>query len=184
MGKQLTLLLGGARSGKSNLAQHMGQQSGQSVLFVATAAALDAEMAARISAHRAARPSGWQTLEAQSGVGRAIRQYQQPYDFLVLDCITLLVSNCLMALPENAPAAEAHAVIVTEIEELIAAYAASPAGWVIVSNEVGMGLVPPYPLGRVYRDELGYANQRLAQAAGRVALLVAGLPLWLKGIGV
>jgi adenosylcobinamide kinase/adenosylcobinamide-phosphate guanylyltransferase len=184
MGKQLTLLLGGARSGKSSLAQQMGQQSGQSVLFVATAAALDAEMAARISAHRAARPSGWQTLEAQSEVGRAIRQQEHSYDFLVLDCITLLVSNCLVALPENTPAAESHALIVTEIEELIAAYAASSAEWIIVSNEVGMGLVPPYPLGRVYRDELGYANQRLTQAAGRVALLVAGLPLWLKGAGV
>jgi adenosylcobinamide kinase / adenosylcobinamide-phosphate guanylyltransferase len=177
LGKRLTLLLGGARSGKSNLAQAMAEAASGKILFVATAGAFDDEMAARIAAHRAARPANWATLEAQANVGKAIQDWPDPPDFLVLDCITLLVSNRLM----DIPAADAHQAILEETSGLLAAYQSSRAEWVIVSNEVGLGLVPPYPLGRLYRDELGYANQRLAEAADRVAFLVAGLPLWLKG---
>ena len=176
MGKRLTLILGGARSGKSNLAQKMAEAADGQILFVATAAALDEEMAARIAAHRASRPSGWATLEAPVQVGKAIQAWAAPVDFLVLDCITLLVSNRVIEIPE----AEAHQAIMSETANLLEAYQASRAEWVIVSNEVGLGLVPPYPLGRLYRDELGYANQRLAEAADRVAFMVAGLPLWLK----
>ncbi len=183
MGKSLTLILGGARSGKSTLAQAMAQAAGGRVLFVATAAALDGEMAARIAAHRAARPAGWATLEAQTRVGAAIRAWPDPADTVLLDCLTLLVSNRLVALPEDAPAEATHRAVLEEVDGLLAAYNASPTDWIIVSNEVGLGLVPPYPLGRLYRDELGYANQRLAQAASRVAFLVAGLPLWLKSAG-
>jgi adenosylcobinamide kinase/adenosylcobinamide-phosphate guanylyltransferase len=183
MRKRLTLILGGARSGKSTLAQTMAEQAGGRVLFTATAAALDDEMTARITAHQASRPTQWGTLEAQTNVAQAIQRWSKPFDFLVLDCVTLLVSNLLVALPEDVPTVKAHQAVTEEIEALVSAYTASPAEWVIVSNEVGLGLVPPYPLGRLYRDELGYANQRLAQTADRVAFLVAGLPLWLKGSG-
>jgi adenosylcobinamide kinase / adenosylcobinamide-phosphate guanylyltransferase len=180
LGKSLSLILGGARSGKSQFAQQHIEATGQPALYVATATAGDAEMAARIAAHRATRASTWQTLEVANHVGAAIRS-APPYDWLLLDCLTLLATNLLVDLPEPVNEFDYYALLDAEIAELLAAYAASPAHWVIVSNEVGLGLVPPYPLGRYFRDGLGRANQRLAQAADRVIFMVAGLPLFVKG---
>jgi adenosylcobinamide kinase / adenosylcobinamide-phosphate guanylyltransferase len=178
--KSLILILGGARSGKSAYAQSLAAQHGGSVLYVATAEAGDAEMAARIAAHRESRPAEWQTLEAPRNVGQAIRSCPGQCDTVLLDCLTLLANNIIVPLPEDATAEQAEAALGDEVDGLLEAYQFGRAGWIIVSNEVGLGLVPPYPLGRIYRDALGRANQRLASAADEVLFMVAGLPLRVK----
>ncbi len=181
----ITLILGGARSGKSAYAQRLAQaRGGDRVLFVATAQALDEEMQARIAAHRAERPAAWLTLEAPRNVGDAIaRQIQtmaSPPAVVVIDCLTLLVSNVLVAQGESPDPDTAEAAALAEIDELLAVAHNTRGEWILISNEVGMGLVPPYPLGRVYRDVLGRVNQRVAAAADEVLLLIAGLPWHLK----
>ena len=178
----LTLILGGARSGKSSYAERLALQNGGSVLYVATAQAGDAEMEARIQAHRARRPATWRTLEAPLKVGAAVCQAleQEPADVGLLDCLTLLASNVILRLPETAVESEAIQTLLEEVDALLACMEKSNARWIIVSNEVGMGLVPPYPLGRVYRDALGRANQKLAAAAEEVVFMVAGCPLRLN----
>jgi adenosylcobinamide kinase/adenosylcobinamide-phosphate guanylyltransferase len=181
MSRKMTLILGGARSGKSAWAQKMAAEGGRPVLYVATATAGDEEMAARIAAHRAERPAHWRTLETPLQVGAAITATMPSgVDLVLVDCLTLLANNVLGPLPETISAAEAEAALAAEVDGLLAAYLAGSAEWIIVSNEVGLGLVPPYPLGRLYRDALGRANQRLAAAADTVLFMVAGLPLTLK----
>ena len=180
MGKKLTLILGGARSGKSRYAEKLAREQGQTVLYVATAEAGDEEMATRIARHRAERPAHWQTLEAPIQVGAAIRAAKSDAGVVLIDCLTLLAGNVLAPLPEPVTAAAAEAALNAEIDDLLAAYAASPASWLIVSNEVGLGIVPAYPLGRIYRDALGQANQRLAATADRVIIMIAGLPMIVK----
>ena len=179
MGKSLTLILGGARSGKSSYAQKLMEESGDPVLFVATATAGDKEMAARIQAHRLSRPPHWTTLEAPLSAGAAIRKADFQGNVL-LDCLTLLASNVLMTCPEPLEEAAYRRKMEQEIADLAAAYEAQRGEWVIVSNEVGLGLVPPTLLGRSYRDALGRANQQLAAAADRVLLMVAGIPMQVK----
>jgi adenosylcobinamide kinase/adenosylcobinamide-phosphate guanylyltransferase len=180
MAKRLILLLGGARSGKSAFAENWAAAHGERVLFVATAEALDEEMRERIARHRDQRAAHWRTLEAPVQVGAAIKRLDSGPDVVVIDCITLLASNVLLRLPEEVPEAGYSAALMNEINEMLEVYAESNATWLIVSNEVGMGLVPPYRLGRLFRDGLGRANQRLAGAADEVLLLVAGLPWHLK----
>lgn len=174
----MTLILGGARSGKSALAEKIARDSKTSVLFVATATAGDEEMASRIRSHRTSRPAGWQTLETPLNVGRSLKATGA--DVIIVDCITLLVNNILLALPENTSEDTVMESIHAEMGDLIAAQARLGGQWLVVSNEVGLGLVPPYPLGRLYRDALGRANQILAAAASRVIFMVAGLPLTVK----
>jgi len=175
MGKSLIFLVGGARSGKSYYAENWARDNGKDVLFVATAQAFDDEMRERISAHRESRPAHWQTLEAPVNVGQAIQVKSDIYDTVVVDCMTLLASNVLLSLPEDCTQTDADKAILGEVDALLVAYEKSSATWLIVSNEVGMGLVPPYRLGRLYRDALGRANQRIAQQADDVMLFVAGL---------
>lgn len=188
MSSTLTLILGGARSGKSAYAQQLAHaRGGSNVLYVATALAFDDEMAARIASHRAERPAGWQTLEAAQGVGAAVTRYLdtavvRPAVILV-DCLTLLATNVLLPFGEMPDPRAAEEAVLAEVDQLLESVRQSQTGWIVVSNEVGMGLVPPYPLGRVYRDALGRANQRLATAAEEVLLMVAGLPWTLKSCG-
>ena len=176
----LTLILGGARSGKSSYAEKLAAQR-ERVLYVATAQAWDEEMAQRIANHKAQRPAHWRTLEAARDVGAAIAAAGGDAEIVLIDCLTLLASNVIVALTEGAGEADATAALLAEVDGLLAAYAASPAEWIIVSNEVGLGIVPAYPLGRIYRDALGRANQRLAAAADCVLFMVAGLPMRVKG---
>ena len=183
MSRKMTLILGGARSGKSSHAQRLAAECAPNVWYVATAAAGDEEMRRRIAAHQAERPAGWQTLEAQRGVGPALlaAAAAQPPAVVLLDCLTLLTSNILLAHPDETPEQTLQAALDEELDDLLTAYRSLSAEWFIVSNEVGLGLVPPYPLGRIYRDLLGRANQRLAQQADTVLFMVAGLPLKVKG---
>ena len=181
MNRTLALILGGARSGKSSYAQKRAyERGGDDVLFVATAQALDDEMQTRIEAHRCDRPATWRTLEAPRHTGEAIARSESSAIVLV-DCLTLLVSNAVLALPESASAVEAEAVALAEVDELIAAYRRGTASWIVISNEVGLGLVPETPLGRVYRDILGKAHQLIARHATRVYFIVAGIPVKIKG---
>ena len=181
MGK-LTLILGGARSGKSAEAVRIAQANrGSQVLCVATAESGDDEMRFRIEKHRAERPADWHTLEAQHDVGQAIRRQPGSYANIFVDCITLLVSNLLVDRPD--PYAEAvQTEVAEEISALVQAAKAMPAEshTIVFSNEVGAGLAPLTPLGRAYRDLLGRANQTLAAAADTAVLMVAGMPVTLK----
>lgn len=182
MGK-LTLILGGARSGKSSYAETLVAQHRGQVLYIATAQALDEEMRARIEAHRQKRPGDWQTLELASNVGEYLLAHPSQMDLILLDCLTLLVSNLvLQAAPDLDHPDESSATksVEAEVARLLEAIHSTPAYWVIVSNEVGQGLVPPYPVGRIYRDSLGWANQQLAQAADKVIFMVAGIPTVIK----
>jgi adenosylcobinamide kinase / adenosylcobinamide-phosphate guanylyltransferase len=177
----LTFILGGARSGKSSYAQSLAEESGKSVTFIATAQALDDEMSARIQKHRVGRPVNWDTLEIPSEVASHIQRIKS--EVIILDCVTLLVSNLLMQFVQNDLVSEApfKLALQKEVEELIAAMRGQKQDWMIISNEVGLGLVPPYQMGRVYRDLLGWANQRLAREADKVILMVAGIPMIVKG---
>jgi adenosylcobinamide kinase/adenosylcobinamide-phosphate guanylyltransferase len=186
---ELTLILGGARAGKSAFAERLVADYGRCVLYVATAEIKDDEMRARIEAHRARRPPTWATVEAATRVGAALLEARPAPDAILVDCITLLVTNLVLAhsgeeeMVDAAAEEAADAAVNAEIEALLKAQAQLGLPTVLVSNELGLGLVPPYPLGRLYRDVLGRANQRLAAAADRVYLVVAGLPMALKGGG-
>ncbi len=179
--RTLTLILGGARSGKSTqalaLAREVAGSTGR-VLFAATAEARDDDMATRIAAHRRERPAGWDTLEEPRTLASALAAAADGYDVVVIDCLTLWVSNLL---PGDNPAAEA-ATVTAQTEALLATYRGGAASWIIVSNEVGLGLVPLTPLGRSYRDILGTVNRLVATAADRVTLMVAGVGLDIKSV--
>ncbi len=177
---KITLILGGARSGKSSHAQYLAEQTGKSVTFLATAQALDDEMSARIQKHRSERPSHWDTLEISCDIAEYAPQIKS--DVVILDCITLLISNLLMQFVKDDLVDETPymSTVQKEIEELIARMREQNQDWLIVSNEVGLGLVPPYQMGRVYRDAIGWANQRLAREADKVIFMVAGIPMAIK----
>ncbi len=183
---RLTLILGGARSGKSSHALALARQRARQVVFVATATAGDAEMAARIARHRTERPAHWETRELPHHVGAALEAAPPQADLLLLDDLTLLVSNVLLTTLGEADPADLAAQETTrravedEIAALLRAYHRLPQAWIVVSNEVGCGLVPPSPLGRLYRDLLGWANRCLAAEADEVLLMVAGIPMQVK----
>jgi adenosylcobinamide kinase/adenosylcobinamide-phosphate guanylyltransferase len=181
----LTLVTGGARSGKSRFAEQLAEQGCAPVLYLATAEVLDDEMRDRVQAHQARRPSTWQTLEARTEVGPAVAGLDQVPGTVLLDDLGLLVTNHLLDLSGPAdPTTETGRllddVLSREIDALTAAQMAGGWDLIVVTNEVGLGIVPATPLGRVFRDVLGRANQLLAARADAVYLLVAGLPLRIK----
>lgn len=180
---RLTLILGGVRSGKSQLAQDMAQRLGGEVLFVATGEALDEEMLERIDKHRRSRPAAWRTIEVPCDVGREIREQAGDAGVVVIDCLTLLVSNVIgrCGHPDEIDAGLVSQAVAAEIGGLMSCVEDVPCRFIVVSNEVGLGLVPDNRLGRIYRDCLGKANRELAQRADAVYLMVAGIPMVLKG---
>ena len=178
---RLLLVLGGARSGKSTYAQRLAQELGGSrVLFVATAQAWDEEMTQRITQHQQERPAAWRTLEAPHHVGRAIALELDDATVVLVDCLTLLVSNTILRLSQPLDPTAAAAAVQTELTALLQSCQDHRATYIVVSNEVGLGLVPDNPLGRLYRDLLGRANQTLAAQAEAVYFMVAGLPVEVK----
>ena len=181
MAKNLTLILGGAGAGKSALAERMAAQAGKQVLFVATAEAGDAEMTERIRKHKAARPAHWRTLEEPLNVRDAIQRDTAPSDVVLLDCLTLWVSNLLLKYEHEKTAQEQ---ITQQAQDLLAFIGRDKRTWFVVSNEVGMGVVPEHPLGRAYRDALGKVNQLFAAQAGSVQLVIAGLAWDLKASSI
>ncbi len=167
----VTLLLGGARSGKSHYAQQLGQQA-ERVVFVATARAGDDEMRLKIDLHRRSRPQHWHTVEEPLALAETIAHHGPACDLLIIDCLTFFAANLL----------EAGSDEPSSIDALCRALQSPPCSVVLVSNEVGMGVVPEYASGRRFRDLLGEMNQRVARVASDVLLLVAGLPLVLKRV--
>ena len=180
---RLLLVLGGARSGKSAYAQQLAQElGGARVLFVATAQAWDEEMTQRIAQHRQERPTAWRTLEAPHHVGQAIALELDDAAVVLVDCLTLLVSNTILRLSESPDPAAAAVAVQAELTALLQTCQGNTTTYIVVSNEVGLGLVPDNPLGRLYRDLLGRANQTLAAQAEAVYFMVAGLPVEVKAL--
>ena len=171
--RTVTLVLGGARSGKSRYAQELASAFHR-VVFIATARRDDAEMRAKIAQHRRERPSSWKTIEVCSGLDRALREECQAADLLLVDCLTLYMANIMGRKRGERRHARTH------IRFLCEAVRDAEPSVIMVSNEVGGGIVPPYRSGREYRDLLGELNQQIAKVADRVVLMVAGYPLTIK----
>ncbi|MCC4308955.1 bifunctional adenosylcobinamide kinase/adenosylcobinamide-phosphate guanylyltransferase [Alcanivorax marinus] len=169
----LELILGGIRSGKSGLAERLAERAGGAVLYLATARPGDDEMRERIRRHRQRRPANWSLLEEPLALGAALRDLDRGSPPTVLiDCMSLWVSNLLLA---------GEAVFERERPAFLEALPAYPGRVIVVSNEVGLGLIGMDPLTRRFADELGWLNQDLAARAERVVMTVAGLPQVLKG---
>ncbi len=188
LNSQLILILGGARSGKSAFAQQLAQCSERSVAIIATATASDEDMHERIIRHRATRPSHWHTIEEPLKLAEACCQAASVADVILLDCITVWLSNWLFS-QGDLDHIEAAAMLsnytngaLDAIEELLTTLAGLDASktLIVVTNEVGLGIVPAYAIGRIYRDMLGRVNQRLAAVAARVYLMIAGLGVDIK----
>ncbi|MDX1292585.1 MAG: bifunctional adenosylcobinamide kinase/adenosylcobinamide-phosphate guanylyltransferase [Hyphomonas sp.] len=165
------LVLGGARSGKSSRAQAVAAAAASRRVYVATAEPLDAEMADRIARHKADRGEGWRTVEAPLDLVPVIEPLALLDEFILVDCLTLWLSNLF----HHGRDVEA------ETEALCAWLQASSANIALVSNEIGLGLVPETSLGRAFRDAQGRLNQKVAAVCDRVEFVAAGLPLRLKG---
>jgi adenosylcobinamide kinase / adenosylcobinamide-phosphate guanylyltransferase len=167
----VTLVLGGVRSGKSRYAQQLAERSSR-VVFVATAKISDDEMRRKIERHRADRPKQWITIEEPLELVEVMTQQQTSCDVILIDCLTIFAANLLES--------EGDAID-GRVTALCNALRSAGCAVVLVSNEVGSGVVPAYPLGRRYRDLLGEINQSIAKVADHVILMIAGLPLALKG---
>jgi len=171
MREGVVLVLGGARSGKSAYAERLVTESGLTPVYVATAGAGDAEMAARIAEHRARRGAGWTTVEAPERLEQILAREAGAGRALLVDCLTLWLSNIMLAGADAEKRCRALADAALRLPGLV----------VFVSNEVGLGLVPDTPLGRRFRDAQGRLNQAMAAVAAQVVFMAAGLPVVLKG---
>lgn len=173
MGK-LTFIVGGARSGKSTYALGLAEKS-EDVAFIATCAYSDSdpEMARRIELHKKERPSHWQTFEGSRNIASLLKQIGSKFDVILIDCLTLFVAQMLMEAVDEG-------VVEDQAQEIIHAVKMVKGRVIMVSNEVGLGVVPEYPLGRQFRDVSGRINQKVARAADEVFFMVSGLPLKIK----
>lgn len=184
---EITLITGGARSGKSTYAETLAKACEGPVCYIATAIPFDEGMRERIRHHRAQRPGDWETLEAFSGLGDIIRQRRGQQALYLLDCVTLLVTNLMFKdmpdydtlLPDQVQKIEAD--ILAEIDDLVLAIRQSDSRMLLVTNEVGMGIVPENAIARIYRDIAGRVNQRIGASADAVYLVVCGQALKIKG---
>lgn len=167
------LILGGARSGKSRLAERLAVESGLAVTYIATARALDDEMAARIEHHRRRRPAGWALVEEPLALARVLREQAGRERCLLVDCLTLWLTNLLLV--------DDSARLARERDALLECLPQLPGRIILVSNETGLGVVPLGELSRRYVDEAGWLHQALAERCRRVLFCVAGLPMTLKG---
>ncbi len=179
-----TLVLGGARSGKSSYAEKLALESGREVVYIATARAGDGEMSRRIAKHRAGRPAHWTTVEEPMLLAQAIERWSSPERLVLVDCLTLWLSNLIFSVDQDCP--EVGVIDLPEIyyaqsDALVATLHHATGDIVIVSNEVGMGIVPLGAVSRSFSDEAGRLNQAVGAACDRALFIVAGMPLTLKG---
>jgi adenosylcobinamide kinase/adenosylcobinamide-phosphate guanylyltransferase len=170
------LFLGGARSGKSALAENIASGFDK-VAYIATAEGIDDEMIERIEQHRSVRPSNWATYEVDGGLSETFEKAADGADAVIIDCVTVYVGRRMHKIANDLE-------IVEEIVDVIKAASVSGKTVLIVSNEVGMGVVPEYPVGRRYRDLLGIINQRIAALSDKVILTIAGVPVDIKALGI
>ncbi len=178
---KFVLVLGGARSGTTRYAQQLAAASGLPVLFVATATPGDEEMRRRIENHKRSRPAHWHTHETALHLGSRLCEHVGENRLVIIDCITMLVSNVFGQCGPGADAAAIETMLNAEIAELLDCSKHTYARFLVLSNEVWRGIVPADPATRLYRDLLGLANQALAREADEVILMVAGLPMRVKG---
>ena len=178
---ELILILGGARSGKSTFAQKLAVAQERDVTYVATALPLDEEMGRRIAKHKEGRPASWRTVEAPYSADREIPGLCEDGSFVIWDCVTVFLTNLLLELEERGePADRIEEQLLLRFEKLLSQLEGCPGTLVVVSNEVGLGIVPEYPLGRSFRDLAGRVNQMLARQADKVFFVLAGLPIEVK----
>jgi adenosylcobinamide kinase/adenosylcobinamide-phosphate guanylyltransferase len=177
------LILGGARSGKSRLAEQKAAASGMPVHVLVTAEAMDAEMCARIARHQADRPAGWITHEVPRSLGAVLPRVAREGRCVIVDCLTVWLANLMQGAEHLPPGigGEALPLLQDERGALLQALPTLPGHIILVANEVGLGLVPDTPLGRMFRDEAGRLNQMVAAMAEEVTFVAAGLPLLMKG---
>jgi len=186
MGK-LILVLGGARSGKSTHAQKLAREAANSglVAYVGTGVACDDEMRARFEKHRHSRPPQWATIEAPTEVPQVIQRMGREYTVMIVDCLTTLITNWLAEMGQLEEPGENMAgleeAILGRVKELVQATRETRAAVIVVSNEVGLGIVPAFKAGRVFRDLAGLANQVIAREADEVYMMWAGIPHKIKG---
>lgn len=173
MQKRVTFITGGARSGKSAFAESLAAHLPGKRAYLATAQALDAEMVARIEHHRRRRGDAWDTFEEPLAVAELVGKLSGRYDVLLLDCLTLWLSNVMAR-------AEADSDVAGRVEDLAAAITDFRGVSLIVSNEVGLGIVPDNPLARRFRDLAGFLNQRIARTADEAYLMASGIPVKIK----
>lgn len=189
MNGTLTLVLGGVRSGKSRFAEELALNlGGDDVLFVATAENRDGEMDHRIQKHKESRPDSWVTLEQPLNVGQAILEREESSRVILIDCLTILVSNVLCQDPELVLSPKSidriHHQLMNEIDRIIEVARVKRSHVIIVSGEVGLGIVPEHPLGRAFRDLLGWANQSLAKHANATYMMISGFAVPLHEIAM
>ena len=178
---KLIFVNGGARSGKSRFAEEIAHKSGKQVVYIATAQAGDPEMKVRIRKHKERRPKNWITIEEPINVKTLIDKMGLKDNIILVDCLTLLTSNLLLRDKKKIGDEDYEKEILNELEKMSLSAVQVPSTVIIVSNEVGMGLVPDKSLGRFYRDILGKANNIIAQKADEVFFMVSGIPLKIKG---
>jgi adenosylcobinamide kinase/adenosylcobinamide-phosphate guanylyltransferase len=174
MDQRVIFVTGGCRSGKSQFALDYANRHFHKKLYLATCEALDEEMIKRIEQHQLKRGSDWKTVEEPIKIAEAIERHGNDVDVILLDCVTLWISNLLMHNKEDRE-------IMNELDKFIDTMKQAQSSFVVVSNEVGMGLVPIEPLGRRFRDLSGMANQKIAEVAQTVVFTVSGIPIFLKG---
>ncbi len=186
MGKSI-LITGGARSGKSSYAEKLAKELGGNVLYIATSIPFDEEMKLRVKRHKESRPPEWDTFEGYKGLGRVISEKGSLYKGILLDCITVMVTNLLLEYTgmegsgcSNEDFEKAEKEIEKEIAELMEGIGKSEASVIIVTNELGSGIVPENPLARAFRDIAGRMNQYIAERCDEVYITVCGIPLKLK----
>ena len=175
MRNKLIFITGGARSGKSQFAQKLADSIEGRKVFLATAGALDEEMKYRIAVHKKERPSGWDTMEETKHLSKALMTCKGKFDVILIDCLTLWVSNLLA----NDTVDEAQ--ILEDVKHFISSCRAIQGTVIVVTNEVGLGIVPANKLARMFRDVSGKVNQEIAAVSDDVYLVIAGVPLRLKG---
>lgn len=173
-------ITGGARSGKSSFAEKIAERSGKKVRYIATAEALDEEMAARIRKHQKRRPASWTTIEEPYEVTNVLEEVGREDGVVLIDCLTLLISNLLFSPSINGGGQRSQQDVLSEIKKLALLARESYADVIIVSNEVGLGVVPEYPQARLYRDLTGWANQIMAKEADHAYFLISGMALDIK----
>ena len=183
---EITFILGGARSGKSSFAINLAKEKSDKVAYIATASPTDEEIIERIRIHKSSRPNSWLTVEKSENIAAAINDLPDTINLVIIDCLTYLTFNILNrwhwdgSITDTKNTVQAELKVMKEADHLISSINKSRANFILISNEVGLGLVPPYPLGRVFRDVMGRFHQMITANSSEVYMLIAGIPMRLK----